>query len=101
MNITKVLETVFLKKEKIIALILEDTIVISLWNNQYYSKEEALQYIEENFPGWVQSKEYFDAALLSGKDSASKDYITPYMDMYDKIDLYAKEKFKDEYKWQS
>ena len=88
MNIRKVIETVFLKEWNTIAHILEDDVVVCLFNNVFMTESECFNHINEYCKGWVQATESCRKAILEGKDNVPFDYLKPYENLYNELKKY-------------
>jgi len=96
MEIKKILETVFIKEHNTIAQILEDDIVVCLWNNVYQNRKECFEYMNEYTQGLPQSS--LCTRFLQKRDKNRKggyDPLAIYDKLFDDLEKYSEKKFKE------
>lgn len=95
MEIKKILETVFLKEWNTVAQILEEDIYVCLDNNVFMNRKECFEHINEYKKGWAQSAMSHRYLLKNKVKSGGYDPLIPYDKMFDELEKYAENKFKE------
>ncbi len=94
MKIEKVIETVFLKEWNTTAHILEDDIVVCLWNNVFMNEEECFKYIHEYCKGWVSTTESYRKAIANKEETGAVDCLIRFENLYKNLKEYKTELIK-------
>lgn len=95
MEIKKVLETVFIKDWNTTALIMENEVVVRLWNNVFHNRKECFEHINTYSKGWVQTTMNHRYLTKKKVPNGATEYLIPYDKLFDELEKYATSKFKE------
>lgn len=96
MKIQSVLETVFLKEWNTTAHILKDDVIVAcIMQNNFMTREECFEYLNEFRKGWIQTTMQFREAEKRMMKTGAKDMIIQFDELFDGLEKYAEEKYPE------
>lgn len=96
MKIKTILETVFITEWNTTAHILKDDVIIAcIMHNNFMTREECLEHIDEHRSGLVQQTMGFRDAEKRMMKTGYEDGLIQYDELYDELEKYAEEKYPE------
>lgn len=96
MKIKTILETVFITEWNTTAHILKDDVIVAcIFANQFMTREECLEHIDEYMGGLVQQAIGFRDAEKRMMKTGYEDRLIRYDELFDELEKYAEEKYPE------